>query len=80
MVNYELRRQVINVYKGKTITSQQRKYFHGQSNLYQNFFGSDVNTPWDTHISETDSIVRLRDKRISKMRSRFGKGSRGRNL
>lgn len=85
MVNPELRRQVINVYKGRSrrIDHTMRKVSFWSRPLtcrMQSCFFLGENTPWDTNISEIDSIVRLRAKLICATRSESAKGLLGLSL
>lgn len=82
MVNPELRRQVVNVYKGMVGVHTQivPSRVARLTRKIQNSYSLGENIPWDTSTSGTDSIVRLRDKRICATRSKFGRGLLGRSL
>jgi hypothetical protein len=83
MVNPELRRQVITVYKGeitpdKLFSVSVSPGVSTDWNL-QNFSGWDGNILSDTSTSETGSTAPLLARRIYVTRSRFEKGSPGRS-
>lgn len=94
-VNPELRRQVINIYKGKNLISSIHYHYHSPHILQPSLFSmsrtnsltvhqsssiSVATIRSDTSTSGIDCIVRSPARRTFATRSRFGRASRGRSL
>jgi hypothetical protein len=88
MVNPELRRQVINVYKGMDLNAPQYlavrlcaiRLFHTNNLEMQSFCSWGENIHWDISISGTGYTVHLQVRLISPMMSRSARELRGLNL